>query len=434
MTTVRAELREAFATVAVTGTNGKTTTTSMVESIVSASGEAHARVTTLGAWVNGEQLVEGSELEAFALAIERAAASGVKTLALETTSRALAQGFSHGWPARVAVFTNLTRDHLDYHGDPERYLAAKAQLFMTLPQDGAAVLNACDSASALIEEVTAAGARRLGYASSRERISQECAHIPLELVAKEVEATRSGTRIRLEPSPLADALGGELGLAVVGEVNAENALAAALAAHALGYSPAAIRSGLEEFTGVRGRFERVFSDPLVVVDYAHSPDALARTLGLARKLAGTGKLVCVFGCGGGADRGKRPEMGRIAVENADVVLVTSDNPRNEDPAAIADDVLAGAREGAQAELRTPGSMRVDGSRWMSHTAECRVSLDRAVAIREAIAIVEPGRSDIVVIAGKGHETTQTAGGTTLAFDDAEVARAACREQFESEDG
>ncbi|MBI3200566.1 MAG: UDP-N-acetylmuramyl-tripeptide synthetase [Myxococcales bacterium] len=418
MTTVDFALHAAFATAAVTGTNGKTTTTSMIEAIAAAAGEATARVTTLGAWVNGEPVAEGPTLEAFANAVSLGAKAGIRTLALETTSRALAEGFAQRWPARVAVFTNLSRDHLDYHGDPEHYLAAKAQLFMLLPTDGCAVLNACDPASALLDEVTPQSVRRMAYAGSMRRVAPDCSRLPLTLAAATVEVGRAGTRARLEPGRLAKALGGELTLSVVGEHNVDNALGAALAAHALGYDAASIRRGLEGFTGVRGRFERVFADPLVVVDYAHTADALARTLQLARALAGEGNVVCVFGCGGGSDPGKRAEMGRVAAAWSDAVVVTSDNPREEDPAAIAQAVMLGAEEEARGQGRKV----------------LLSELDRRLAILRGIGIARQGRGDIVVIAGKGHETTQWVGDKSLPFDDAEVARTACREAFERQDG
>lgn len=427
MTEIDLGLRASFATAAVTGTNGKTTTTSMIEAIVAASGEPTARVTTLGAWVNGEPVAEGATLEAFSRAISLGAKAGIRTLALETTSRALAEGFAQRWPAQVATFTNLSRDHLDYHGDPEHYLAAKAQLFMLLPPDGCAVLNACDPASALLDEVTPKSVRRLAYAAARGRIAAECRALPLALVASRVELDRAGSRVHLEPSALADALGGELSLSVVGEHNVDNALAAALAAHALGYPASAVAGGLASFPGVRGRFERVHADPFVVVDYAHTPDALGRTLELARRLCGGGRVVCVFGCGGGSDPGKRAEMGRVAADWSDEVIVTSDNPRDEDPAVIARAVV----EGAVAERE--GGPKPDRST-VSSESRVMTELDRRLAIARAIGIARRGCGDIVVIAGKGHETTQWIGDQSFPFDDAEVARAACRERFERQDG
>lgn len=430
MTSVRRELHAAFATVAVTGTNGKSTTTSMIDSIVRAAGEPSARVTTLGSWLGEELLASGTTLEAFVAAIESGAKAGIRTLSLEITSRALAEGFAHYWPARVGVFTNLSRDHLDYHGAPERYLAAKAQLFMTLPKDGTAVLNACDPASALLDEVTPVGVRRLAFAARAGAVAPECGSLPLALAARRVDLRRTGTRVELEPGALADALGGELELRVIGTVNADNALAAALAAHSLGYSAAAIRGGLASFPGIVGRFQAVWRDPLVIVDYAHTPDALERTLSAARSLIESpeGRLVCVFGCGGETDVGKRPAMGRAAASLADVVWLTSDNPRHEPPEQIIEQVLAGALadfwEGADPAARRSSDRDV----------RLETEPDRRAAIDAAIAIARPGHGDIVVIAGKGHETSQWIGDEELPFDDAEVARAACRERFESEDG
>jgi UDP-N-acetylmuramoyl-L-alanyl-D-glutamate--2,6-diaminopimelate ligase len=396
-----ADIHRASRTACVTGTNGKTSTTSMIEAIVAASGEPTARITTLGAWVNGSPIAEEATHEAFVQAVRAAAAAGVRTLAIETTSQALAEGFAGEWPADVGVFTNLSRDHLDYHGSPEHYLAAKAQLFMQLREGGCAVLNAADPASALLDEVTDPATRRLAYAA-RPR-APECAGLPVALEATRVEVGRAGTLLELAPSPLAEALGGSLRLRVLGEVQAENALGAALAAWALGYEPATILRGIESFTGVPGRFQPVHEHPLVVVDFAHTPDALRRTLRQARGLVAgrQGRVICVFGCGGNRDAGKRPEMGRVAAEEADVVLVTTDNPRDEDPADIAAQILAG----------TAGSAHVSQEP------------DRAAAIARGISGAGP--YDAVVIAGKGHERVQIVGERVVPFDDAGVARAVC---------
>ena len=395
------ELRERFRTVSVTGSNGKTTTTSGVEAMLAAGGATTARITTLGAWVNGEQVAEDATSEAFAATIHRAAAAGVTALAIETTSHALAQGFASGWPADVAIFTNLSRDHLDYHGTPEHYLAAKAQLFVHLPTHGTAVLNACDPSSELFDEVTPPGVRRLWYTGrpGEERASRGASP---DLAAVHVEVSRTGTLVRLAPSPLATALGGRLELPLIGRVHVDNALAAALGAWALGVTPDAIRTALTTFAGVPGRFQIVHDHPLVVVDFAHTPDALARTLRLAAELvAPAGRVVCVFGCGGERDAGKRPEMGRIATEQAAHVVLTTDNPRHEDPAAIADAVMSGATG--------PGRLEQ--------------VIDRAEAIRRGIELAGP--YDSVVIAGKGHERIQQVGDQTLPFDDVDVARAHC---------
>ena len=384
--------RARLCTVATTGTNGKTTTTSMVASIVTAAGEPAARVTTVGAWVGDELIPAPTPMEEFLGTAERAVEVGVRTLALEVTSKALAAGIARQWPPDIAVFTNLTRDHLDMHGSPEAYLAAKAQLFMALVPGKTAVLNADDASAALLREVIAAGVA-IDTFSVRDGSAT--------LAATAVEVRPGATRVVLAPSPLASELGGVLELAVSGGVHAQNALGAALAARAAGYSATAIRAGLERFTGVAGRFELVGERPLVVVDYAHTPDGLVGTLTTARELCRGGRVVCVFGCGGDRDRGKRPEMAAVVDERADVAILTTDNPRHEDPAAIAADVRAGAP--------------VPRARWI-------VELDRARAIELAVSEARP--DDVVVIAGKGHERIQEVAGRELPFSDVDVARVA----------
>jgi UDP-N-acetylmuramoyl-L-alanyl-D-glutamate--2,6-diaminopimelate ligase len=392
---IRGRLRAA----SVTGTNGKTTTSTMLAAIVTEAGEPAARVTTVGAWVDGARIATDASAEAFVVTAERAAAAGVRTIVVETTSLALASGFADHVPPDVAVFTNLTHDHLDVHGSPEGYLAAKARLFLALGEGGVAVLNAADPASALLDEVIAPDVRRAAYAA--RPVDEACAGLPIALAARSVHVGAGGTRVELEPSPLAARLGGVIDLGVVGAVYAEDALAAAVAADALGYPAAAIRRALDAFAGVPGRFEIVARRPTVVVDYAHTPDALERTLVAARALVGPGgALRCVFGCGGDRDPDKRPVMGRVAGALADVVVITTDNPRHEDPEAIADAIARGA-EGSKATLR-------------------RIS-DRALAIAGTLG--EAGAADVVVIAGKGHEATQIVGDDELPFDDAAIARA-----------
>jgi UDP-N-acetylmuramoyl-L-alanyl-D-glutamate--2,6-diaminopimelate ligase len=384
----RARLR----TVGVTGTNGKTTTTSMVAAIVAAAGEPSARVTTVGAWVDDESITGANLAHEFLVTVERAAVRGVRTIAVEMTSKALAAGLARTWPPDVGVFTNLTRDHLDIHGSPEAYLAAKAQLVIALAPGGAAVLNGDDPAATLLAELVPPEVSLLRF-SQRD---PSCA-----LAAERVEVSSTGTRISLARGELADRLGGTIALRVVGGVHAQNALAAALAAHALGYPADAIGRGLATFAGVPGRFEVVATEPLVIVDYAHTPDGLAGTLATARALCPNGHVVCVFGCGGNRDRGKRPEMGAIADACADVVVLTTDNPRHEDPRAIAAQIMAG--------------VATTRARWIGE-------LDRARAIERAIALARP--IDVVVIAGKGHEQVQEIGGAMTPFSDVHVAREA----------
>ena len=399
-------LHPLFATACVTGTNGKTTTTSMISAITRAAGETPCRVTTIGAFVDDVQLETEPSGAAFVRTLLEARDRGVKTLAIETSSQSLENGFTKTWPAKVGVFTNLSRDHLDYHGTPEKYLVAKAQLFIDLPAGGTAVLNASDPASALLDEVIDSSVRRVGYAA--RPIPEECASLPIALEAKEVTIDVDGTHALLAPSPIADALGGRLDLRLVGHVHMENALAAALAGHALGYAPEVIKRALTDFEGVPGRFQVVHRRPTVVVDYAHTPDALARTLATARALLNGGRVIVVFGCGGDRDPGKRPQMGFVAVDGADVVYVTNDNPRSEDPRVIADAILSGMTQA-----------RGDGA-----TRNTHLILDRAEAIRTAVASADP--ADIVVVAGKGHEKTQTIGDEELPFDDVEIARAVFR--------
>jgi len=386
-----------FTTASVTGTNGKTTTTSLIAHISAAAGETQARITTLGSWVGDDRTGIEPSGDAFVKTLALAAVRGVKTLAVETTSHALSQGFTKTWPANVGVFTNLTRDHLDYHGSPEQYLAAKAQLFMDLPKDGVAVLNLADPASALLSEVVTEGVRIMGYAA--REIHADCKDIPLSLFAENVTVDHDGTHVRFAPSAIADGLGRAVDLRLLGVVHAENAMGAALAGVALGFSFDAIKKALETFQGVPGRFQVVHTRPIVVVDFAHTPDALTRTLTQARALVRErhGKLLVVFGCGGDRDPGKRAQMGEIASTTADVVCLTSDNPRTEDPEKIADAVEIGTKEGDARLYRI---------------------LDRRDAI--AMAIELAGSDDIVVVAGKGHEKDQIVGDTSYPFDDVDV--------------
>lgn len=386
---------EALRTIAVTGTNGKTTTTSMIHEIVASSGEPSAYLTTLGAWVERQKIINDDPALEFLATVERAVDRGARTLALEVTSKALALGLAGRWAAHVAVFTNLSRDHLDMHGTPEQYLAAKAQLFLALPAGGVAVLNADDPSSALIAELLP-GELDIRWFSLFDSSAT--------LAATNVEVSQSGTSVSLADSALARRLGGRLQLKIVGRVHAQNALASALACDAAGYSPQAIVSGLSAFEGVTGRFQIVGQRPLVVVDYAHTPDGLRSTLVTARDLVGKqGRLICVFGCGGDRDKGKRPDMGAAVHRLADVAVLTTDNPRSESPKAIAE----GVRQGAHGQ----------GAEWIER-------LDRRDAIETTIA--QAMAPDVVVIAGKGHEADQEIAGQLFPFSDVDIARRACQ--------
>ncbi len=373
-------------TLAVTGTNGKTTTTRMLGAIARAAGHRPAVVTTVGVAVDGEERgTLPTSMSAFRAFVSEAESEGADLLCLEVTSRALAGGFAERWPPTHAALTSFSRDHLDRHGSLEAYLAAKAQLFLALPPGSVAALPHESEASELLLGVLPEGCRARTFGTCPD--ADLVGHVTID---------RRGTHLRTE-----GLLELDLRLAMHGEAFATDALVAATLAHAHGIDGGAIRAGLESFGGVAGRFEIVGEAPLTVVDFAHTPDALETTLATARELT-TGAVWLVFGCGGERDQGKRGPMGRIASEGADHVVLTTDNPRNEDPAAIADAVETG-RTGAADWTRIP---------------------DRADAIAHAMAHAED--RDVVLIAGKGHEAEQTEGMVRRPFDDREVARRAVR--------
>lgn len=381
-----------LAVVAVTGTNGKTTTTYMLEAVFVAAGRRAGLIGTTGVRVAGEPrpsaftTPEAPELQALLAEMRD---RGVRAVAMEASSHALAQRRTWGLACDAAVFTNFTQDHLDYHGTMEAYFDAKLMLF-----DGrnggfgkrtTAVVNADDPAAARVAAAAAAAGadvRRFGEAAGADvRIAR-------------VAAAPAGLGVTL-------VLGGEeheFELPMLGRFNAHNAAAACAAARALDLPLAAATAGLAGFAGVPGRLERVGAGRpfTVAVDYAHTPDALERALAACREHA-RGRVLCVFGCGGDRDRGKRPRMGAIAARLADRAWVTNDNPRTEDPAAIAAEIVAGALGAGLATV-----------------------LDRREAIAAALADAREG--DLVLVAGKGHETTQTIGDRVLPFDDRAVAR------------
>lgn len=392
-----------FFTVGVTGTNGKTSTTFLVAAAMRAAGHGVLRETTIGYALDERALDVRRGLHGYVEALSAAARAGARHAAIEVTSHALSRGWARTWRCDLAVFTNLTRDHLEAHGSWERYLASKAQLFLWLGPGRAAVLNAADPAALLLDRITPPDVRRVWYAAP----SRGPRLRPADLVADEVEISAAGTRARLAPSPLADALGGALEVPLVGEVFAENALAAAAAALSAGIAGDAVRAGLGACPPVPGRFEIVARDPIVAIDYAHTPDALARTCDAARRLSGGGRVAVVFGAGGGADRGKREPMGEVVGARADLAVLTSDNPRDEDPAAIAGALAAGCRRAGRAEVV--------------------IELDRRRAVERALEGARPG--DVVVLAGKGHEEGQAIGGETLPWSErAEALRALGRSE------
>ncbi|MBE7478485.1 MAG: UDP-N-acetylmuramyl-tripeptide synthetase [Polyangiaceae bacterium] len=385
-----------FFTLGVTGTNGKTSTTLLLGAALAATGRPILVETTLGYTLSGRPLEVPRTLEGYLRAFEQASREGCRDAAIEVTSQALAQGYAKRWRFDLGVFTNLSRDHLSQHGSWEHYLASKAQLFVHLAPGRSAVLNAADESALLVDQVTPPDVKRLWYAvPSRGPLLRDA-----DLVARDVSISAAGTRVELEPSSLAEALGGNLHTQLIGQVFAENALAAAAGALAAGVDAAAVARGIADCPGVPGRFELVAREPVVVaVDYAHTPDALGRTADTARALAGKARVIVVFGAGGGADPEKREPMGRAVGERADVAIVTTDNPRREDPKLIAKALVRGAQRGGRAYVVT--------------------ELDRRAAIRQALERAKPG--DVVVIAGKGHEQGQVIGDETLPFSDVEEA-------------
>jgi UDP-N-acetylmuramoyl-L-alanyl-D-glutamate--2,6-diaminopimelate ligase len=379
---------------AVTGTNGKTTFTYLLRDILRAAGRRPGLIGTIAAEVGGESLPAATTTPGpveLAALTARLAAADATDLVMEASSHALDQRRTEGVDFAVAAFTNLSGDHLDYHGDMAAYAAAKRRLFEGLSASATAVLNRDDPASEAMAAATAAG--RLWYGLSPAA----------DLVGAVESLTAAGSVFGLRYGG-AEA---EVRTSLIGRHNVLNCCAAAAAAVALGVELTTAAEALSETAGVPGRLERVGGDaPFeVLVDYAHTDDALRNVLSALGPLRAGGRLIVVFGCGGDRDAGKRPRMAAVAEELADRVIVTSDNPRGERPEAIIEQVLAGL---------TPAGR-----------AAAKVEADRRAAIVAALAEAAPG--DIVLIAGKGHETYQILGRRRIHFDDREVAREWLRE-------
>jgi UDP-N-acetylmuramoyl-L-alanyl-D-glutamate--2,6-diaminopimelate ligase len=382
-----AELRVA----GITGTNGKTTTAFLLREVLESAGVQTGLLGTVKRIVGGQESeVVRTTPEAIDLqrTFRRMLEEGDRACAMEVSSHALALRRTDGIRFQVAVFTNLTQDHLDFHDDMNDYFAAKRMLFAPDegPRPAASVVNVDDAFGARLEgEIDCA--------------TYSAAGAPADYRAADVEFDAAGSRFRcVAPS-------GEtaVSLPLPGLFNVENALAAIAAADALGVGPDRAAAALAGAARVPGRLEPVTEgQPFsVLVDYAHTPDSLDNVLRAARRIA-SGRLICVFGCGGDRDREKRPLMGGIGAELSDLCVVTSDNPRSEDPQAIIEEILAGIPGGAEA-----GNVLVEPDR----RAAIRLALERANA------------DDAVVIAGKGHEQGQEfEGGRKIPFDDREVAR------------
>ncbi|MCY3786374.1 MAG: UDP-N-acetylmuramoyl-L-alanyl-D-glutamate--2,6-diaminopimelate ligase [bacterium] len=353
--------------VGVTGTNGKTTVTHLLSAVLGAGGR---RCTAVGSLDGGLTTPRATELAQRLAGARRSAAAAV---ALEVSSHGLAQRRVDGLAFAAAAFTNLSPEHLDYHRDMEGYFRAKRMLFEA---DRTAISVICTD--------DPWGRRLAAEAHGDVRV---CSLADAEIL----QSSARGSRFRWQ--------GTEISLPLGGAHNVANAVVAATVAQALGAEAADVRSGLEAPPRLPGRFEVVAEEPaLVVVDFAHSPAALEQLLSAGRDLAsGRARLTVVFGCGGDRDTAKRGAMGAVASRCADRVIITSDNPRREDPASIAGAIMAGAGAGS-----------------------AEIELDRRRAIAAALDGARAG--DVIVVAGKGHETTQTIGDRVIPFDDREVAR------------
>jgi UDP-N-acetylmuramyl-tripeptide synthetase/UDP-N-acetylmuramoyl-tripeptide--D-alanyl-D-alanine ligase len=378
----------------ITGTNGKTTTAFLLRGILEAAGMSCGLLGTVKSVIGGvEEEVVRTTPEAIDLqaAFGRMLAAGDAACAMEVSSHALALHRADAIHFDVAVFTNLTPEHLDFHADMEEYFAAKRTLFDRCP---CAAVNLDDEwGKRLTREVRLSG---VTYSAAGEAAA--------DFRAEDVSFDARGSRFRLRTH---EGETHDVSIPLPGEFNVANALAAISAAHVLGVDTATAVAALAGAERAPGRFEPITEGQpfAVLVDYAHTSDSLANVLRAARRLT-SARLICVFGCGGDRDREKRPQMGAIAAELADLAIVTSDNPRSEDPLAIIEEIVAGI----------PGGAGAGGE-----GGEVRVEPDRRAAIAAGVAAACPG--DTVVIAGKGHEQGQElAGGRKIPFDDREVAR------------
>ena len=378
---------QALRLVAVTGTNGKTTTVHILRHVLDGHGGKSASIGTLGVLVGSAGIPLGDGGDAglttpgpveLQRTLRALVGAGVRSVAMEASSHSLDQRRVDGLVFESAIFTNLTRDHLDYHGTMEAYFDAKARLVSYLAPRGVAIVNVDDQAWAKLP----AAPRTITFGlTDRATVRADAVHYEPR-----------GSEWRLVMGSQRHALH----LPLIGSFNVANALGAAVAAYDLGESLSEIASRLRTVPQVPGRLEIIHEHPTVLRDYAHTPDALERAIAAVRPFTRK-RLYVVFGCGGDRDRGKRPEMGRIAAEGADLAIVTSDNPRTEDPERILDDIEAG----------------------MGGVPHERIE-DRREAIARALEIATP--DDLVLLAGKGHETYQVRGTTRLPFDERQIVQ------------
>jgi UDP-N-acetylmuramoyl-L-alanyl-D-glutamate--2,6-diaminopimelate ligase len=393
--------------IGITGTNGKTTTSYILESILTAAGARPGVIGTINSRFQGKSrpapVTTPESLDLMRL-IREMRDEGATHVVMEVSSHALDQGRTAGCPFRVALFTNFTRDHLDYHNSMEEYFNAKACLFRTLQKsgrEGVAVINMDDPRGKELTSICDAEVLTYGLDGK------------WDFSADSISTDRTGLRARLM-TPSGDA---EISSTLIGRINLYNILAAAAASHSLGIDLDRVVEGIKRLKTVPGRLELVENRKglTVVVDYAHTPDALQKAQETLRPLA-EGRLITLFGCGGDRDKGKRYEMGLVAGRYSDIVIVTSDNPRSEEPGYIVRQIEEGVKSSGLTRAEWSTSMEGKESAYY-------IEIDRHKAIQKAISMAD--KKDLVLIAGKGHEDYQIIGHERRFFDDRkEVVRAA----------
>jgi UDP-N-acetylmuramoyl-L-alanyl-D-glutamate--2,6-diaminopimelate ligase len=412
-----------LALIGITGTNGKTTTSLLIESILRCAGHNPGVLGTLAYRWAGKEIPapmttpESVQLQKIFYEMLR---DGVTHVVMEVSSHALALGRVEGCAFRTGVFTNLSQDHLDFHETMEEYFSAKKLLFCNYldPRSSMAVINADDAYGRRMLENGACGTKALGYSAEvPPGVPSSTGDGSLACNARDVEFTAGGI------SALVDTPRGTIKVEspLVGRLNLYNVLAAVSTAVALDIPGEAIATGIRALTHVDGRLQRVEVPHRcgfqVIVDYAHTPDAMDKALACLREMT-SNKLIVVFGCGGDRDRGKRPLMGRIAAERADFTIITSDNPRTEVPEEIVNEIEAGMKEA--------GICRFAGFKVIPDEKCYTREVDRHKAIELALSLARPG--DVIFIGGKGHETYQIIGTTKYPFDDRLVVKDYFRNQ------
>jgi len=385
------EPSRALQIVGVTGTNGKTSTVQLLAQALHHAGRGVATIGTLGAGMFGA-VREGERTTPDALAVHGLLAefrdAGAGYVAMEVSSHALDQGRVNAVGFELAVFTNLTRDHLDYHSTMQAYGAAKQRLF-SWPGLSAAIVNVDDAFGRVLAKVVGKGVALVRYGIERD---------DADVAARRIESGATGLRFHLA-TPWGE---GEVATRLLGRFNVSNLLAVATCLGRLGFTFAQISAALAALEPVAGRMNRIGGEaaqPLIVIDYAHTPDALEQALASLRAHC-AGRLICVFGCGGERDAGKRPQMGAIAETLADRIVITDDNPRGESGDRIVGQIVGG----------------------LQHPERAKVERNRAAAIMFAVDSAQAG--DVVLVAGKGHEPYQEVAGVKVPFDDLAIAREA----------